>query len=215
VVGPVADPSSLAIARIVVFAIIAWRFDIESLVTFASLPAALVDMPFGTGWARGLVPTDPENVRTLGWAVRLSAIAASVGLLTRVSTWVATLSAAALFAIPVMYGHVGHSRHHLIWFAAALAASRCGDSLSADQLVRRWRGSAGRPMAPARRYGFPFTVMLLTMGSAYFFSGFWKLAEGGLAWFASDHVALEGTADWSGPTSGFRTSGRWASFCSS
>jgi hypothetical protein len=183
------DPLNLAVARVVVFAVIGWRFAIDPLVAVAQLPPDLVRVPIGIGWAQSFIPTDPDSVRLLGLVVRLSAAAAAFGLLTRVSAWVATVSACLLFVIPNMYGHVGHDRHHLIWFGAVLAASPCGDRLSLDRLIQTLRSGPQPLPGPDVRYGFPLSVMLVTMGVAYFWAGFWKLAIVGPAWFASDSLS--------------------------
>jgi hypothetical protein len=180
---------NLAFARFVIFAVIALRFSTETYVAFAQLPRELLRPPIGMGWALPLVPLEPEGVRALALVLRLSAVAAALGLATRVSTVLATLAAGLFFAIPHLFGHVGHDRHHLIWFAALLAASPCGDRLSLDALWRRFRrGPAEAPPGPAVRYGFPLRAILLVMGAAYFFSGFWKLASIGVGWFWSDSL---------------------------
>ncbi len=181
------DPINLGFARLVVFAVIGIRFWTASYVAAAQIPDALLQPPLGFGWALALVPRDPAAVERLALLLRVAALAAALGLFTRVTTVVATAAALLLFVIPHLFGHVGHDRHHLVWFAAILAASPCGDALSLDAW---WRRRRGVPVPrPAVRYGFPLRAILLVMGIAYFFSGFWKLASCGLAWFTSDSLA--------------------------
>jgi hypothetical protein len=183
----VGDPLNLGFARFVVFAVMGIRFWTASYVAAAEIPDALLQPPLGFGWALPFVPRDPAAVERLALLLRVAALAAAVGLFTRLTTVVATVAATLLFVIPHLFGHVGHDRHHFIWFAAILAASPCGDALSLDGWWRRRRGAPAAP--PAARYGFPLRAILLTMGVAYFFSGFWKLASCGPAWFASDNLA--------------------------
>ena len=153
---PSDDARNLACARIIVFAVIAWRFSTDTMVAFAELPPELIRMPIGMGWLRDAVPTDPEHVRWLAALVRASGAAAAAGLFTRVSTWVATLSACLLFVIPNMFGHVGHDRHHLIWFAAILfrlTVVSLPPTLSEDLTRYRWQGrlqaAGGNPYTEA------------------------------------------------------------------
>ena len=186
---PSDDARNLACARIIVFVVIAWRFSTDAIVAFAELPSELIRMPIGMGWLRDVVPTDPEYVRWLAALVRSSAAAAAAGLFTRVSTWVATLSACVLFVIPNMFGHVGHDRHHLIWFAAILAASPCGDRLSLDRfLLRTWGEASASRASFSPRYGVPLRAMLVTMGVAYFFAGAWKILSAGSEWILSSNL---------------------------
>jgi hypothetical protein len=198
------DPMNLAYTRIVVFAVIAVRFSIDYTIAFAKLPPEIVQMPVGMGWAASLIPRSAMAVGLLGLVVRVSAGAAALGLATPVSTWVAALSSCLFFVIPQMFGHVGHDRQFLVWFALLLAASPCGHRFALDGvLAGLWRRIRKKPAPPRKepstRYGFPRRAMLFAMGVAYFFSGFWKLAYAGVDWFRSDSLAnLAAKLAWAG-----------------
>lgn len=188
------DPLNLAWTRFVVFGVIATRISVAHIAAFAQLPAEIVRVPVGMGWAQPWIPRSPDAIAALGWTMRVAAAAAALGAATRLTSWIAAITACVLLVIPHMFGHVGHDRHHLVWFALLLAASPCGDRLGVDAAVRafRRRGAArdSTSSAPAPRYGFPRRSMLLVMGVAYFFAGFWKLAAAGVDWFRSDSLAL-------------------------
>jgi hypothetical protein len=70
----------------------------------------------------------------------------------------------------MQYGAVSH-RHHLVWFAAILTCSPCGDVWSLDARGRP------RPVASAR-YGFPLRCVWLLFGFMYLFPGLAKLTAG-------------------------------------
>lgn len=199
------DPLNLAFTRLVVFSVIATYVPIHTVASFAQLPSDVVRMPIGMGWALPWMPRTPESAIVLGEVMRVSAAAAALGFVTPLSTWLAALSSCFFLVIPHMFGHVGHDRHHLVWFALLLAASPCGDRLSVDAALRAFRrrraGVPAAPPAPAPRYGFPRRCMLLTMGVAYFFAGFWKLAAVGVDWFRTDNLAyLAAKLAWAGVT---------------
>jgi hypothetical protein len=185
-----ADDSAinLGVARIAVFLAVAWSTDVAYLVHPMTLPHELIRVPIGMGWLQPLIPIRPASALALLWLVRVSALCAALGLATRLSTAVAALGTLFLFAIPNLYGHVAHVHHHLVWFTALLATSRCGDALSLDAWWRRVRGRGPRRLGPAPCYGFPLRAMAVVLGVSYFFAGFWKVAVGGPDWIFSNNL---------------------------
>jgi hypothetical protein len=177
------------VARIAVFLALLKSVDLDRIANLATLPAELIRVPIGMGWLQALIPTDPEKVVALGWLVRVSALCAAFGFLSRLSACIAALGALFLFATTNLYGHVEHVHHHLVWFTAILAMSRCGDALSVDAWWRRFRGGGPDPPVPAPCYGFPLRAMAVVLGVYYFCAGFWKVVVGGPAWIFSGHLA--------------------------
>jgi hypothetical protein len=182
------SPVNLGVARIAVFLAVFWSTDVTYLVNPALLPHELIRVPIGMGWLQPLIPTHPEKVLALLWLVRVSALCAALGCLTSLATGVTALGTLFLFAVPNLYGHVAHVHHHLVWFTAILATSRCGDALSFDAWWRRVRGRAPRRSGRAPCYGFPLRAMAVVLGVSYFFAGFWKVAVGGTDWIFSDNL---------------------------
>src|SRR6185503_19451812 len=135
-------------------------------------------LQFGTGTLDRVLPYVPINP-TLAGAASLVFIVACVGailgLFTRTSAIVAVVTGLYVLGIPQFYGKIDHY-HHLLWFGAILAASRCGDALSIDAIRAGWkRADRGdiEPPAAARAYHLPIALILVLLGLVYFFPGFW------------------------------------------
>jgi hypothetical protein len=179
---------NLGVTRIAVFGALAWTLDVATYVHPTLLPPVLIRPPLGMEWLQPLVPARPESAIVLFWTVRVSAVFAALGVATRLTTSVAALGSVFLLAIPSMYGHVAHVRHHLVWFTTLLALSPCGDAVGVDAWWRRSRGrTSGRP-ARAPCYGFPLRAMAVVLGVFYFFAGVAKLTTGP-EWLLSGNLA--------------------------
>jgi glycosyltransferase involved in cell wall biosynthesis len=181
--GASAGPLNLAVVRVAVFATLFRMANLDQALWFGQMPEALRSPAFGSGWLAALVPTTESWVRTAWIGLRAACVLAAVGLWTRPAAGVAALLAVYVLGIPQWFGKVTHY-HHLVWFAALLAASPCGDALSVDAWLRRGRG---RP-APSRAYGLPLRFMWLLLGTLYFFPGFWKWWASGIDWVWSENL---------------------------
>ena len=165
----VSSPLSLAVFRSVLFGYLAW-----SAVTtydwawFAALPEALRTPPAFTGWYAAL-PLTPEVVRVAQWALVLTAALAALGCYTRITSIAAAILALLLLGVPQLYGWKVDHGHHVVWFAAILAASPCSDAFSIDA----WR-RGGPPPPPSRAYGVPLRFVWALMGLIYLFPGLAK-----------------------------------------
>ncbi|HUI27589.1 MAG TPA: HTTM domain-containing protein, partial [Candidatus Kryptonia bacterium] len=187
-----AEPLNLAIFRIVVFACLLRAITRTDAAHLVQLPAGLRVPPPGYAPFFDWIPFQLGYVtgaRILGLT---AAGAALVGFTTRMSAAVACVCATYLLGLPGFFGKVNHTDHHLIWFAALLAAAPSGDALSIDALRAAWR-RADRgdtaPPSPSLAYALPLRLVWLLIGVIYFFPGFWKL-RAGTEWFASDNIKL-------------------------
>jgi hypothetical protein len=188
-------PVNLAVFRVVQFGLLAflawagWRGGGPA--SLGELPVSLRFPPYGTGWlvGRGWADPllDPQVIAALVFALAVTATMAALGVATRASTIAAAGLALVVLGVPQLFGKVNHS-HHLVWFAVLLAASRCGDALSVDAMVRRVRTGAGPP-GPSRAYGLPLRIAWLLIGLIYLFPGLHKYATNGLKWALSDNLA--------------------------
>ncbi len=191
--GEVGSPYNLAIFRIVFFItlfLLAGSVDSE---WFSTLPAALEEMPFGSGW---LAPWLPLSGSATGAAVvllQVACIAGALGIYTRSCALAAGVLAFYVLGVPQFFGKVNHY-HHMLWFAFLLAASRSGDVHSIDAaLAARRRADRGilDPPAPAVAYALPLRAAWLLIGVMYFFPGFWKLWSCGIDWAFSDNMQYQ------------------------
>jgi HTTM domain len=171
----------LALFRISVFALLITSPDVWTAVRFAGLPPELRVAPLGWGWAAAHLPMDATSARLAQVVLLAAGGCALVGLFTRISAALATLSALYLLGIPQLVGTVRHY-HHLVWFAALLAVSPSGDALSLD--ARRRRRALQAPIA----YALPLYFAWALVACVYFFPGLWKWKTAGLQWALSDNL---------------------------
>ena len=187
-------PLNLAIYRVVLFFTVWADLDHDArpalIKFFANLPKELQVPPPGLG---PFLPYLPINQTLATWAlygITAFSFLAMIGLFTRTAAWLAVACMLYGLGIPQFYGQVNHY-HHMIWFAAILAASRCADVLSVDSLITAWRrGSRDELLEPpgeSRAYALPLRFVWILLGLIYFFPGFWKYWRSGLDWAFSEN----------------------------
>jgi hypothetical protein len=181
----------LAVTRIVFFTVALVSSNGEEAARLAALPSSLRTYPVGSSLIYQVVGPSPQWARAGAGIMVVCAAFAMVGLWTRAAglTWV--LLATYVNGIPQLFGKVDHG-HHLIWFGAILALSRCGDALSVDA----WR----RRISPQIdvRYGFPIRLWWLLLGLVYFFPGLWKIVTSGVHWVSPENIRSHMFAVWAG-----------------
>jgi hypothetical protein len=99
-------------------------------------------------------------------------------------------------AIQWYFTRVGH-QHHMLWFAALVAASPSADALSVDA-ARRRRGRGSLKHLPWVAYGLPLRLGWVLLGSIYLVPGLAKLATGGPRWVFSDNLRNRAWLEWHG-----------------
>lgn len=161
--------------RITICVVVLLTVDVWSAASWATVA---VKAPDGWAWVSRLFPVSVLGAQLATWVLGVSIAFTLVGLFTRFSSVVATLSALWLLGVPQHSGQVMHT-HHLVWFLALVASAPAGDSLSVD---RWWRGRRGVPApGPSLAYGIPLRAAWLSVGLIFFFPGMWK-ALTGRAW---------------------------------
>ena len=151
----------------------------------------------------GLLLVSPEVHRApmyaavplLGQAARLGLCAGALmgllGLRPRLGLGLAALCGTWLLGLPHGAG-AGVHNHHLVWFAALLAASPCGDALTAAR--RR------HPPRPAVAYSQPLWAAWAILAAIYFWPGVWKLIVSGGDWLTGEvllsHVYWKQAQSW-------------------
>ena len=193
-------PANLGVFRFALFAVLLTTVSPDQVLWYSGLPADLRVIPPGLSLVVDIMPITPG---VAVWAIRLLYLfgtMAMLGLWSRTSAAIAVVLGLYVLGIPQIYGKINHY-HHLIWFGALLAASPCGDALSIDALVGRWRGQPalalrGPVPGPSRAYALPLRFAWLLIGVIYFFPGFWKVAFSGLDWALSDNLRFKMYASW-------------------
>lgn len=175
----------LAVFRITVALVIAQSHSVAVATTWAALPSATRTAPLGVGWLLPHLPIDPASVAFMRGVLLLACALGALGVFTRASFTIISLTAAYVLLIPELGGAVFHD-HHLLWFAVLLAASPCGDTLSFDAWLAQRRGRP-RP-THGRAHGLTLRVAWLLVALIFFFPGVHKLATSGLAWVTSDNL---------------------------
>ena len=187
------SPFNLAVTRMVVFGAILVLCLNQSadLMGFSRLPAGLRFPPSLIGPIIGWIPITPTIVGVAQLALLLAAGLAFIGFRTRIAAWLTVVLGVYVLGIPQFYGKVDHY-HHLLWFAAILAVSRCSDVLAIDAFISARRRADGGDTAPPEAspaYGTPLRFIWLLMGLVYFFPGLAKVVSGhGFGWATPENL---------------------------
>jgi predicted DCC family thiol-disulfide oxidoreductase YuxK len=184
-------PFNLAVFRIVFFATVPiFAPDLAQVRALTALPERLLVPPWGLGPVLG----DLRSVTAVSVAHALlvgGSVTACLGLLTRTSAAVVTLSGVYYLGLAELYGKVNHF-HHLVWLSAIFAVSRSGDALSLDAVIRAVRGRSPHGIGPPLRslaYSLPLRFTWILLGIVYLFPGFWKAFQLGYHWLEPSTLA--------------------------
>ncbi len=183
--------ADLSIFRILFFGFFAIGFILnphsisEQVLPFLKLPdSAQVALPF-MSWYPKIIPINETLVSIVSIVFYITIFTSLFGIKTRWSIVIFTLTLFYLFAIPNLYGKVNHN-HHLIWFPAILAFSRCADRFSLDAYFRKRANKS--IVHSSKSYSLPFLLIWAMIGLIYFFPGFWKMWSNGLDWCLTNNV---------------------------
>lgn len=193
-----APPINLAVFRIVFFWILFNFVDTSLIVRFSQFPTELQFAPKGLEWLLPYLPINQTSAKIACIVLLICCFTAMIGLFTRTSAALATILGFYALGIPQFFGKVGHY-HHLIWFAAILAASRCGDVFSCDAVRAAWkRADRGmtEPPASSQAYALPLRFVWLLIGMIYFFPGLWKVGRSGFDWALSENFKYQLYGKW-------------------
>ncbi len=189
----------LALTRVAVFTACLLLAVNGEFLYFSTLPRELVFPPRGAAWMAPLLPRSPGEAQAILGIYVVTVTAAILGWRTRISTVLAAVGSVYVLGVPQFFGFVKHY-HNVVWFAAILSASPCGDALSLD----RWLGRRSEDR-PAGSYQVPLLFIAWITGSLYFGAGFWKAYSGGASWIEADSfrhqlfekwTELEWTPEW-------------------
>jgi hypothetical protein len=187
-------PSS-AFALGVVRAIVNGTFLVSVLVTsFSALGTLPVTILRPTGimkvfpWGFYDRLLTPWGMTTLKWAMVLSLLLSTTGLLTVVSTKTSFLLVLFYQGLVRSFGHFNHDEMLGVYCLAVLAFTPCGDAFSLDELIRKRARRDPRSARPAFAYAYPILLMQLLMAWAYFSSALIKLRVAGWKYLSPDNL---------------------------
>lgn len=183
-------PVNLAIFRMVVFWAIFREVQLPTILSFSRMPSGLQFAPWGMGALLPHLLIDSKSANVAGILLLIFSATAFIGLFSRTSALACTLLGFYALGIPNFYGKVDHNQH-LIWFAAILAVSPCGDFLAFDAVLDAWKRKdeeGADPFPSSLAYALPLRFVMLLIGVIYFFPGFWKLWQNGFDWFLTDNL---------------------------
>ena len=188
-------PINLGIFRIVLFTVLMVYVDIPQVVRFSGFPAELRVAPFGIGWLINILPINPIWATAASYLFIIACVGGILGFFSRTSAAIAAILGLYVLGIPQFFGKIDHY-HHLLWFAAILAASPCGDALSIDSLMAARKKKTDETVASSAVYALPIKFTMLLMGVIYFFAGVWKFVIGGFGWATGDTMKYILYAQW-------------------
>ncbi len=191
-------PINLAVFRIVLFFTLFNSVDVSEVVWFSQFPVELRFAPTGLEWLPDYLPINETWATASSTLFLVFCFTGMIGLFTRTSALLALVFGFYVLGIPQFFGKVRHY-HHLIWFLAILAASRCGDVFSCDAIWAAWKRAdhgVTDPPGSSRIYALPLRFVWLLMGVIYFFPGFWKLGWAGFDWALSDNLKFRLYKTW-------------------
>ena len=143
---------------------------------------------------------DPPPVwclESLKWVALVASVFALIGLVTRPSLVVATLSMCLLVGFREAFGKSWHHSFTPVLLAGiAFMLAPAGRRLAIDALVRRRLGRPRPPDPPA----WPVLLVQLAAALLFFNAVYWKLVRAGLHWALSDSLRHHILAqfDWAG-----------------
>ena len=191
----IAHPVNLAIFRIVLFGALLGYVDIQQGIEFSRFPADLRVAPPGLGWLLNILPIDPTLTTIASSIFIVVCLSALLGYYSRTSATLAVMVGLYVLGLPQFFGKIDHY-HHLLWFAAILAASPCGDALSIDAVLASRRNRGNVPTEKSVAYALPLRFVMLLLGILYFFAGVWKFVIGGIGWATGETMRNILYAQW-------------------
>lgn len=193
-------PINLAIFRIFLFGTIFGEVNhnFSKIVWLSEFPKELLVLPLGSRWLFSHIPINAALAQTTCWLLIICSFTAMIGLFTRTSAWLTVILSFYVLGIPQFFGKVDHY-HHLLWFAAILALSRCADVLSLNAVFMAWKRADHGQIEPpgiSRVYALPLRFVWLLFGIIYFFPGFHKLWQSGFDWAFTDNLKYQIFSKW-------------------
>jgi hypothetical protein len=182
-------PTTLALARIAVFGIVAWKSLSRAWYSIADWPPSFL-------WrtaAPGLPYVRADVLAALTAATAVCALLGMAGIATRACAAVCFVS---LYLFAAVDGGIWDSGWVVVSFLLLLACSRSDDALALRPAVRPLRGASrgeDRLRQPSWEYRWPLRLVQLALVLVYLESGVEKIARSGWGWVSAE--TLQGWYD--------------------
>lgn len=188
-----AEPTNLAVCRILIYAVLLIRYLILPLKVGAFSQMSMAfwkPIPLLGHFMFPVLDGTWLKIFEVTWLISLGLC--SVGLFTRLNTAVAFLLGFYLLWIPHNFGKLHHTDMITILVLGTMMLARCGDALSVDALLLKRRQGFSEIKRPVSgEYTWPIRTVWLIMATIFFAAGVAKLRHSGLAWVFSDNMAVK------------------------
>jgi hypothetical protein len=125
----------------------------------------------------------PAGMFTLKWLMVVSLFAATIGLLTSLTTKSSALLFVFYEGLLRSFSHFNHDEMPAVYILFVLALAPCGDAFSFDS----WRGKT-RSQRSGIIYGYPILLMRALLAWSYFSSALIKLRVMGASYLSADNL---------------------------
>jgi hypothetical protein len=186
------DPSNLGICRALFFGLVFSGF-LPYDVSIWSEVGEVFWMPIPLFRYMHLPVLSHEVIEILQVAWKVALGFSCVGLLSRISTFTSFVLGVYLLGLPNNFGKTHHMDAILVLVMGILALSRCGDSWSIDQLIRKARHNddpLANPPLFSGEYRWPVRLVQVLITLIFFGAGVSKIRHSGLDWILSDNLAF-------------------------
>jgi len=174
------SPERVAALRIGLCSVLALRLSRSAYIALAGQPHALY-RPRSFMHLFGSMPPRPAVIVVQAIGVT-AAVLAALGWRARFTLPVALLSGLFLNGMATSIGKIVHNDVLLLLCLFPLIAAPTSDVWSLDARAGRTRAR------PAWAYGWPVNTALVLVAGAYFFAGWQKLVNSGIAWVTSGNL---------------------------
>lgn len=182
------DADALAVNRAAFCAFVLLQMLLTDFAAFGHLPTTIM-RPTGAmqllSWPIYDAVITPRGMVILKAMLAVSLLAASLGLITSISTKSAALLFLFYEGLVRSFGLFNHDEMIGVYILVVLAFTPCGDGFSLDRMWARVK-----PRRPGFAYGYPILLMRILVAWSYFSSALIKLRVTGFRYFSADNLPV-------------------------
>jgi|GEM_PF-4660114 len=184
-------PINLSVLRIAVYFILVSGSFYSLAITTHALGAESLIPPFGWGFLESIPYPNQTFVYLITGIFFVSNVFSLLGIYTRISIQISTITGFIVLGIPQMFGKINH--YHILWHIMLMMCfAKNSNYLSIDRLL--FKKDFGE--SDYKEAGIIVNSALIFIGIAYFFPGLWKFVFSGLEWALSDNLKYKLHAKW-------------------